>query len=92
MSSDIPARIREIVTQSMSPTENEKEEASILVEENKKLKLELDSVEEKLSSIRHDRQRFTLNSPKLKVRILCYRILIQKGFRLNFNTSIIRFS
>lgn len=78
MSSHIPARIREIVTQSMSPTENEKEEASILVEENKKLKLELDSVEEKLSSIRHDRQRFTLNSPKLKVRILCNGISIRR--------------
>ena len=52
----------------MSPGDQEKEEANILIEENKQLKLELDQVEEKFSSIRSDKQRFTLNSPKLKVK------------------------
>ena len=57
--SEVPARIRDIVT---STLDEDKEEAASLIQENEKLKAELSKVEDRLSSIRADRQTYSLNS------------------------------
>ena len=64
--SEVPARIRDIVTSSL---EEDKEEAASLIAENENLQSELSKVEERLSSIRADRQSYSLNSYLNKTKV-----------------------
>ena len=59
--SEVPARIRDIVTKSISNLDADKDEAANLIAENQQLKNELTRVEDRLSSIRADRQTHSLN-------------------------------
>lgn len=73
-SSEIPARIRDIVTKSISPLDADKDEAANLIEENQSLQVELSRVEDRLASIRADRQFHSLPAYRVRGQLLLKKV------------------